>query len=451
MTLVSELRILENVRIRRERRLIFPGVVSAQVGQAVNPDTVLAKTELLPGVPIIVDLAAFFRISPSEVEGTLRKRTGDSIEVGETIAVLDKPLVEGGKKIYKSPHRGLIEHISLARGHLLIREESTEDEPVVVVDVAKALNISPRFLRSFCHVKEGDEVNHGGIIASIDGYGGEAVRSPLRALVSNIDVHAGTVSLMKPYSPSYARAYLAGEVVEVLPKMGAIVEATGSLLEGVFGVGNENYGRLVCLTNRQEELIDAGHITEEHEGVVGFGGAGITEAGLLAAIDMKLAGLIVGGFRSAHLVKLLGKDISIGITGQEDIGTTIIATEGFGDIPMLDRTYQMLKKRAGSIASINGRTQIRAGVQRPEVIISHDIPAGGGEMKEGEPPRLAVGSLVRAIVDPYFGLSGEVTAFLPPQRLSTEAMMPMVRVELTNGETVELLVNNVESLRRWSE
>jgi hypothetical protein len=166
-----------------------------------------------------------------------------------------------------------------------------------------------------------------------------------------------------------------------------------------------------------------------------------------AALKHKVAGVIVGGLKSSNLVQLLGQEISIGITGQEDIHTTFIATEGFGDVPMLDLTYDLLARYVGCMTSLNGRTQIRAGVQRPEIIISHPVAGTEAQVAPEAPTRLAVGMRVRAIVAPYFGQTGEVMAILPPKELPTEVKMSLLQVRLSDGRVVELLPNNVEGLR----
>ena len=44
-------------------------------------------------------------------------------------------------------------------------------------------------------------------------------------------------------------------------------------------------------------------------------------------------------------------------------------TEGFGNISMASRTFDLLKANENSYASLNGSTQIRAGVIRPELVI----------------------------------------------------------------------------------
>ena len=73
-----------------------------------------------------------------------------------------------------------------------------------------------------------------------------------------------------------------------------------------------------------------------------------------------------------------------------------------GQIDMAPRTYALLKKHAGARASINGATQIRAGVIRPEVIIPI---AGATPLADAatETKGMDAGSPVRIIRNPYFG------------------------------------------------
>jgi hypothetical protein len=96
---------------------------------------------------------------------------------------------------------------------------------------------------------------------------------------------------------------------------------------------------------------------------------------------------------------------------------------------------------------MNGATQIRAGVMRPEVIVAQ--PAGAPvavcpPAREG----LSIGSAVRAIREPHFGRLG-VVAELPPDLrvLETEAAVRVLRVRFDdNGETAVLPRANVEMI-----
>ena len=77
---------------------------------------------------------------------------------------------------------------------------------------------------------------------------------------------------------------------------------------------------------------------------------------------------MTGGFDYDDIKALLGYEVGVAITGNEELGLTLVVTEGFGEIQMAPGTFALLKKHAGRRASINGATQIRAGVIRPEVV-----------------------------------------------------------------------------------
>ena len=78
-------------------------------------------------------------------------------------------------------------------------------------------------------------------------------------------------------------------------------------------------------------------------------------------------------------------------------------------------------------ASINGATQIRAGVVRPEII----IPVKAQEATvdtEGTGDALNIGTQIRIIREPYFGELGRVSALpVELQQLETEGKSTRVR------------------------
>jgi len=77
-------------------------------------------------------------------------------------------------------------------------------------------------------------------------------------------------------------------------------------------------------------------------------------------------------------------------TGTEQVGFTLILTEGFGSIPMAGKTFALLSAHAGQPASISGATQIRAGVIRPEIIIPKGTAHGGTLVTSGPVKALAI-------------------------------------------------------------
>jgi hypothetical protein len=147
-------------------------------------------------------------------------------------------------------------------------------------------------------------------------------------------------------------------------------------------------------------------------------------------------------------VRFLGYDIGVAITGHEAIPLTLILTEGFGTLAMADRTFRLLRSLEGRIASINGATQIRAGVIRPEVIVPHgsDSP-GPAEETDAGAFDLVEGAPIRIIREPYFGELATVSA-LPPelQEIPTGAHVRVLRARLAGGEEVTVPRANVEIL-----
>jgi hypothetical protein len=68
-------------------------------------------------------------------------------------------------------------------------------------------------------------------------------------------------------------------------------------------------------------------------------------------------------------VEYCGKELGVAVTGDEDIPFTLILTDGFGNFAMEDELAEFLREREGRSACLSGRTQIRAGVTRPMVVL----------------------------------------------------------------------------------
>jgi hypothetical protein len=154
---------------------------------------------------------------------------------------------------------------------------------------------------------------------------------------------------------------------------------------------------------------------------------------------MGVSGIVSGGFDYIDLSKILGYSLGVAITGSENIGPSLIITEGFGRIGMADRTYELLSSNAGKFAAINGSTQIRAGVIRPEIIIPTEKESG--DICDYEESDLAIsdGSLIRVIRAPYFGRVGKVKS-LPPKltKMESEILVRVAEIEFEDG-SVEII------------
>lgn len=454
MPYLSELRIEEATLVRKVRRLPLPGVISVQVGERVSALQEVARTELLPGEPSIVEVAKLLKIAPAEIADYVTVAVGDQVARNQEIARRRGALSEGGDAIAYAPCDGVVEHISAAYGQVLIREAGDPVGAEVRVDLRLQLGVVGLFQAIDLHVRPGDEVRLGRPIAYVDG-GGGWITAPVTGTVTHVDPRAGVVKIRKAYKPAVVQAYIPGLVVAVEPGQSVTIETPAAFVQGIFGIGGEQHGELMMAVAGPADELTPERITPAAAGKILVGGSFASYEALAQAVRVGARGVIVGGARAADLSRLAGRNIGVGVTGNEDIGLSVVLTEGFGVLRMADRTFRLLAAHAGEPCSLNGTSQIRAGVIRPEIIIplAGQFPAAAGAARaapaatDGARARtqLAVGTLVRIIRNPYFGLWGRVVG-LPgaPVPLPTGAALPVLTVQLEDGRAVEVLENNVE-------
>jgi hypothetical protein len=234
----------------------------------------------------------------------------------------------------------------------------------------------------------------------------------------------------------------------VLPSEGAVIEAQAALVQGIFGVGGEARGTIALACRAAEEELHEDLIRPEMKGCVVIGGARMTAASIAKAKSIGVAAIVSGGMDDADLRDFLGYDLGVAITGSEKCGLTLILTEGFGEIAMARRTFDLLASHRGREASVNGATQIRAGVMRPEIVIPLEgAAATAAESAADTGGELAPGVPVRIIRDPHFGLLGTVAA-LPssPALLDSGGKARVLEVALERGGTVTVPRANVERI-----
>jgi len=318
------------------------------------------------------------------------------------------------------------------------------------VQVAHALGVEPGELKDAMLKREKDAVRKGEIIAmsrSFFGFFKNTCESPIDGTVESISLRTGQVILQRPPVPVEVNAFMDGQVVAVHAREGVTIRTQGAYIQGIFGVGGEAWGNLMPATQDPAEMLRAEHIKPEHRGLLLVGGAGVTLEALLKARDLGVSGIIAGGFDKGDLKELLGFELGVAITGNEEIGITLILTEGYGQIPMTQRTWELLCSLKGRHASVNGATQIRAGVIRPEIVVP--LPDQPLETESRHTGALEIGSEVRIIRQPWFGQKGRVSA-LPPELtvLESGTLVRVLEVETEAGERVILPRANIELIEK---
>jgi len=299
--------------------------------------------------------------------------------------------------------------------------------------------------------KEGERVKQGEVIAKSKSFFGlfsSECKSKAEGTVESISSVTGQVLIRGNPIPVEIKAYLDGEVIEVYEREGVAVSTWGSFIQGIFGIGGETQGEICVVTKDNTEILTDKLIDKNCKDKVVVGGSLVTADAIKKAISMEAKGIVVGGFSDKDLRDFLGYDLGVAITGSEELGITLVITEGFGQINMAEKTFNLFKSKEGQMACINGATQIRAGVIRPEVVIPVREDVHKKEKKEEfENIGLTVGYPIRVIREPYFGRLGKVSA-LPPalQKLESESSARVLEVEFQDGTKAIIPRANVEML-----
>ncbi|MGC8728190.1 MAG: hypothetical protein ACP5SD_02865 [Elusimicrobiales bacterium] len=320
---------------------------------------------------------------------------------------------------------------------------------VYSVNIANRLGCKPSELKNYMLKKEGDAVKKGEVIAetkSFIKFLRSQVEAPITGTIDSVSEITGQVLFREPPKILPLKAYIKGKVVKVEENFGVEIETEGTFIQGIFGIGGETNGEIrVAVQTPNDELLSE-DIKDTDKGKIIVGGRHAGLDAIKKAIKVGVHAIVVGGIHDKDLRQLLGYDIGVAVTGSEQLGTTIIVTEGFGQIRMAEYTFKLLKTREGEKASVSGATQIRAGVMRPEIIICGS-PKLDVKRKDESRTWMEIGDKVRIIREPYFGLIGKVSKLPPePTIIPTESHVRVLEVELDGGEKVMVPRANVEIL-----
>jgi hypothetical protein len=315
------------------------------------------------------------------------------------------------------------------------------------LNIAGLLGVPPEDVNHYLSKHPGDSLTKGEMIAQTGGILGflrTIVKSPVDGDFESLSEITGQAILRHHPIPVEIDAYVNGVITEVLPEEGVVIETIGVFVQGIFGIGGEVNGVLKKMVDKPSDALAIGDISPELAGKILIGGSLVDCATLKKAAECKCKAVIVGGIADKDIRDFLGYDLGIAITGSERKGVTLVVTEGFGQMNMAKRTFELLCANEGKQASVNGATQIRAGVLRPEVI----IPSAEELTEINEETSIKgveVGVKIRIIREPHFGAIGNVKA-LPSelQLIETGAKVRVFEVELQDGTCLTLPRANVE-------
>jgi len=320
---------------------------------------------------------------------------------------------------------------------------------IQMLNVARQLNVEPENVPECMLVKIDEEIKAGQIIAEsrgIFGFFKSQLKAPIDGSLANISNVTGQAIVSEPPIPIEVDAYSSGKVSTIIPDEGVIIEANGALIQGILGIGGENRGNLSVVVRSRSQVLTKELLDKSHKDKIIIGGSFVDLETFRLAQKLGVAAIIVGGFDYDDLSQILGYNLGVAVTGSEELGTSLMITEGFGHIDMAQHTFDLFKQFDGRFAAVNGSTQIRAGVIRPEVLIPHKENIVSRELKETD-MIISEGSHVRVIRAPFFGNVGTVVSLPAPlTKLESETMVRVAEVKFENGTQKVLPRANLEMI-----
>ena len=271
-----------------------------------------------------------------------------------------------------------------------------------LLDLAKILGARARDASKVMVKKLGDAVEEGEVIARAGALFKTECVSPVGGKI--LDARGSKVLIEVTPQHVELMAFYPGEIVNLMPGRGVIIETTGAVIQGKWGTGSQLRARLEPAVEDGKEILQAGAITPTHMGTILIGGRTLDAEAIDQAVRNRARAIVVGSVSSALLSVIESSPLSF------------ILTEGFGDFPMGDSTFELLCSYAGYEVCFSPITETRWQVCRPEIVIPVEAEAQVPAVEH----TLTIGTRVRANRAPYENLMGEV-ADLPPHRRRTES------------------------------
>lgn len=326
------------------------------------------------------------------------------------------------------------------------------------LNISQVLQVSPKEIKTYLQRQIGQKIFKGELLV----FKPATLISPKKVLVSptdgvleHIDEKTGELRMsFIPKSVSIPAAVFG--VVEEVDQTGGkvIIKTEVTEIFGVFGSGKTREGILHVL-GRRGDLTGANRVLKEHQGNVLVSGGLIYKEAISAAISQGVNGLITGGINAKDYLSISGGELKFPRTSNTDIGTSVIACEGFGSIPLGQDIFDELNAFDGKFAIIDGNSGKVMLPSYDESCIIRVRKTALLKDKKGlveplvllEAVEIKIGQLVRVIGAPFMGEQGKVisidkTGTLLPSginviQLTIETLTRKIQVPHPNVEVLE--------------
>ncbi len=410
------------------RHLPRQAEILVQPGQKVDDQDIIGQLNSIPGRMIRCNVAFELGCEAADVWQSMTKQRGEWINKEEPLVVTDAYFT---KRSCKSPVSGHIVLVSKILGSIFIREalQSTDAE------------VKQSVLRKIAQPESASEAASGGADAMDRGifFSHDVVASFLAASLAK-------AKQVMPQQARVFRAHLDG-VVRQISEDEVIIDGYGFRFQGIIGFGQEQNGILLPLKSQDADLSAAEVAHDLHDRIV-MVRRGVTLQALRSLEQAGAVGLIAGSIQPS-ILREFSQQEPLQIMGHRmHLPFTIILMQGFSG-SMSEKRYLELASLAGKRAAIDGKTQLRAGMIRPEILFANQTAAPDAIYEEApaENRSLQPGDRVVIVRQPHFGKSAVVVALTAEQDAAVAgAKIALLAVRLESGEEIKLPLQNCQKV-----
>jgi hypothetical protein len=329
------------------------------------------------------------------------------------LPVMGRVLVKLNQKVSSAD---IVAEASWAREHILL-------------DVARTLNISIDAADKLIRCKTDDKLPAGAVIATGRGLFPKTVKTPREGRVKAAG--GGQVLIEVGESRMELRAGISGNVIQVIPDRGVVIQTAGALIQGVWGNGGVDTGVMINLADKPDTVLIADRLDGSLRGSIIIAAQVRDAETLQAAANLPVRGLVLASMYPSLLPMA------------RDMRFPIVLTDGFGSMPMNSVAYRLLTTNAKREATVNAEVFDRYSGARPEVIIP--LPVSSDPAVAKDVTEFAPGQTVRMRRPPMMGTVGTILSLRSGLTTLPSGLRAVcAEVKLENGEQEFIPLVNLE-------
>lgn len=320
------------------------------------------------------------------------------------------------------------------------------------VNLSSELKVAPVEVSKYIKKTVGQAIFKGELLAFKKNlFGSSQIITPTDSIFESLDGNTGEATLRLISKDVALTSGVFGMIVGVDPQRGEItIKCMTTEVYGIFGTGSEREGFLNVISE-PGDLVNASKISALHRGQILVAGSLVMEETIKKALTCNVSGIVCGGL---NMDDYLSMAISLEPSKRvgTEIGISLIATEGFGLIPIGEDFQEVLRNHNNKFAMINGNLgRLLLPSNDPDSILSCRKVQLPEKQAEGTKPELTISEIktglkIRLIWPPFMGMQGIVSQIdKTPTKLDSGIFTYMLTIE-TKNRKIRVPYSNVETI-----